>query len=132
MPRRQLTWEERYVRCEKQRRYAWARFYELAHNEHNRDYDHYRVIVNVVKNTEELNEFVKKQLIEMGAELKKTWECPICLEFIEKDNLDISPCGHYYCKGCFVNLKKQVDDNGFAKCAVCRHKLRGDGSDESA
>lgn len=74
--------------------------------------------------------YVKNQLIEMSAELKKVWECPICLEFIPKDNLDITPCGHYYCKGCLDLLKKRVNPDGEPnRCAVCRHTfLRG--SDE--
>ena len=126
MPRRELSWEQKYYRMDKMRRFAWAKFYELANQEHERDYDHYRVIVNIVEQQTELDSFVKKQLIEMGAELKKTWECPICLEFIEKENLDITPCGHYYCKGCLKTLREQED----AKCAVCRRKFGAVKSDD--
>jgi len=112
------SWEVRYQRCEKQRRFAWAKYYELANEEHGRDYAHYNVIRQVI--TADLDDFVKKQLIEMGDELKKAWECPICLEFIAKDNLDITPCGHYYCRGCLLTLKKTAEP----KCAMCRRGLK--------
>lgn len=116
MPRGEINWEVKYNRCDKQRAYAWAKFYDLTHREHDRDYNHHRWIKSIAA-LPELGDYVKKQLIEMGAELKKVWECPICLEFIEKDNLDITPCGHYYCKGCLERVKKEP----FPKCAVCRH-----------
>jgi len=122
MPRRQLTDAQKLINMNKRRAFAWAKYFELANREHEQAYDHYQVIQQVVKE-EAISDFVKKQLIEMGAELKKTWECPICIEFIEKDNLDITPCGHYYCKGCLEGLKKRPDVEGEVKCAVCRHKL---------
>ena len=36
----------------------------------------------------------------------------------EVDNLDISKCGHKYCKECLGRLKQTTK-----KCAVCRRKL---------
>lgn len=118
-----MTWEQRYNSMNKQRAFAWAKYFDVVNREHRTAYDHYQVITNVVQSTD-LAEFVKKQLIDMGAELKKTWECPICLEFILKENLDITPCGHYYCKGCLTGLKSRPDGDGEVKCAVCRHKLQ--------
>lgn len=127
MPR-QLTDAQKLVNMNKRRAFAWAKYYELANEEHNRDYDHYQVIRSVVVRTE-LDEFVKKQLIEMGEELKKAWECPVCMEFIPKEQLDITPCGHYFCKGCLVRVKEQPT----CECPVCRRKLgqRGDSDNSS-
>jgi hypothetical protein len=109
----------------KRRAFAWAKYFELANRQHEQAYDHYTTIREVITNitNHDLTDFVKKQLIDMGAELKKTWECPICLDFIAKENLDITPCGHYYCKGCLEQLKKRPDEDGQVKCGVCRHKL---------
>lgn len=125
MPRRTtrqpLTWEQKYYSMNRQRAFAWAKYFEVVAREHEQAYDHYVVIRNITTN--ELNEYVKKQLIEMGEQLKKTWECPVCLEFIEKQNLDITPCGHYYCKPCLAEMKKRPDEDGEVKCGICRHKL---------
>lgn len=122
MPR-VLSDAQKLYNMNKRRAFAWAKYFEVVNREHGQAYDNYQVI-NTITTTAELSEFVKKQLIEMGEALKKTWECPICLEFIMKENLDITPCGHYYCKPCLVSLKKRIDpEDGEVKCAVCRHKI---------
>lgn len=122
MPR-QLTDAQKLFNMNKRRAFAWAKYFDVVNREHDNAYDHYETIVNIVQ-SQELSEFVKKQLIEMGEELKKTWECPVCLEFIKKENLDITPCGHYYCKPCLAELKKRPDENGQVSCGICRHKLQ--------
>ncbi len=116
----QPQWERRYRMCDKQRRYAWAKYYELAGTAHQRDYTRWETITHMTV-SEELSPFVKQQLIEMGAELKKVWECPICIEMIQPEQLDITPCGHYYCKKCLETLKQQTN----VVCPVCRHRLKG-------
>jgi len=50
----------------------------------------------------------------MTAELKKSVECPICLDVIAVGTLKISGCGHKYCSECFPQLDK---------CAICRRKI---------
>ena len=40
----------------------------------------------------------------------KETQCPICLELI-KDNLEVSPCGHFFCGDCFQKIHN---------CAMCR------------
>ncbi len=105
----------------KQRGFAWAKYYELAHNSNASDYAHYQRIQELMKNSDTgLPQHIKTEFLAMATELKKTWECPICLEFIQPDNLDITPCGHYYCKPCLHTLKAQTEP----KCGICRRKLK--------
>jgi hypothetical protein len=61
----------------------------------------------------------------MAKEVRKTWDCPICLEMISPEetgdkSLEITNCGHYYCKQCLTSLKAQPQP----KCAVCRREWR--------
>ena len=49
---------------------------------------------------------IKEEFLKMGAELKKTWECPICIDMIQPDNLEITNCGHYFCKPCLEGFKE--------------------------
>jgi hypothetical protein len=58
----------------------------------------------------------------MAKELRKTWESPICLEFIQPDTLEITSCGHFYCRVCLERLKA-VPQGEVARCPVCRRKL---------
>jgi hypothetical protein len=61
------------------------------------DYEHYSVIVRNAE-TPGFPTHVKKEFLEMAQALKKTRECPICLDFIPQDALEITPCGHFYCR----------------------------------
>ena len=124
MPRQPPTWEQRYYRCNKQRAYAWAKYYEDVLNHHNGDYRHYEVIVRTM-NDDAIPIHIKNEFMEMATALKKEWECPICLEMIKPDNLEITPCGHYYCKPCITNMK-QIQGND-CKCAICRRKIAVNG-----
>ena len=45
---------------------------------------------------------------------KEQINCCICLSDTNKDNFNISNCGHYYCDGCY-------NDTRLNKCAVCRN-----------
>ena len=53
-------------------------------------------------------DFLSKQQYET---LAKPIKCPVCLEEILYENFVLSPCGHYHCVSCVVNLDK---------CSVCR------------
>jgi hypothetical protein len=104
-------------------KYAWAKYYEAIHQNLHDDFIQYERIERVV--TEEaLPVHIKSELKEMASILKKKWECPICIEFIAEDELEITNCGHFYCKGCLENLKNSYKEKEEDKwcCAVCRKK----------
>lgn len=100
---------------EKQRRLAWAKFYEvndIYYEDMNRMYE----IISKLKeeNEYEFPSHIKNEMIEMYEDLKKKIECPICFENMNKENLYITKCGHKICKECY----KQVD-----KCPICRANI---------
>jgi late competence protein required for DNA uptake (superfamily II DNA/RNA helicase) len=108
-----------YQNCDKQRRYAWAIYYDMVRGRHENDYTNYRTIVRHITEAE-MPVHIVNELKEMADKLKKTWECPICMDIIEKEKLEITPCGHFYCKPCLDQLKSTAD----AKCAMCRRKFK--------
>lgn len=63
-------------------------------------------------------EFLKKQYIEMYDKLKEYTECPVCLETLTKDNIEVPKCGHTICKSCIQAIKSSMDP----KCPNCRKK----------
>jgi len=114
----------------KQKAFAWAKYYEQVNNALHEDHTHYTHYTRVVSE-DAIPEHIKNELKEMATTLKKKWECPICLDMIDDGNLDISNCGHYYCKPCLAQLKQTHKTQGKPKweCAVCRRK-HGYGSEE--
>ena len=48
--------------------------------------------------------------------------CPICWEFIEQNSLEVTACGHFYCKPCIGRYKATQRSAGKTKwsCATCR------------
>jgi ubiquitin C-terminal hydrolase len=110
------------MNARKQKAFAWAKYFEQVNGELQNDhiiYKRYERIIN-----DEIPHHIKEELKEMGKELHKKWECPICMEMIADNNLDITNCGHYFCKGCLESYKKTQKENGEEKwkCAVCRRK----------
>lgn len=102
----------------RQKSYAWAKYYESLNRAH-----HLAVVqINTLTRTVSeptLPEHIKKELSEMASQLKKEYECPICLDTISEGELEVSSCGHKYCKGCFKELLKASEP----KCACCRRKF---------
>lgn len=126
LPYRNLSFNQLYYKLEyaiRGRKYAWAKYYEMVSQAHNQDYNNYTVLQTTVKE-DSIPTHIKSQLTEMATALKKKWECPICFEFIPDGEVEITNCGHFYCKECLKNLKKASKDNNESKwsCAVCRCK----------
>ena len=72
------------------------------------------MIVNETETTEVLPEFVEGEIKELYAQLKKTVECPICYEELNKDTMKFSSCGHKYCKNCLEKI---------SECSICRKTI---------
>ena len=102
-----------------QKKFAWAKVYE-GYREQWDTYDKVRKLRDeLAKQTEDIPKHFQDLFVEMATELKKKFECPICLEDVERDTFAVSSCGHIYCKGCYDQLCSQEDP----KCALCRRKL---------
>lgn len=103
--------------------YAWARYYEVINSDLHDAHATYTTYTRVVSE-DALPEHIKNEIKEMATALKKKWECPICMDMIEEGDLEITNCGHFYCKGCLKTLKDTQKAQGKPKweCAVCRRK----------
>jgi hypothetical protein len=103
--------------------FAWAKYYEQVNNALHDDWIHYNDY-NRVADDRSIPEHIKVELKEMAKALQKKWECPVCMDFIADGVLDITNCGHYYCKPCLEAWKKAEKDNGKDKwsCGMCNRK----------
>jgi hypothetical protein len=100
---------------EKQRRVAWAKFYEITDWYYEDMNKMYEMITKLKEeNDYEFPSHIKNEMLEMYDDLKKKIECPICYENMNKDNLHITRCGHKICKECYKNVDK---------CPICRNTI---------
>jgi len=114
--------ERQVENLKKQRAFAWAKYYsEMA-----AEADNARVIIQYVNiahgaptTAEYLPPHITQEFYEMAVQLRRKFECPVCLEVVNKDTIQITHCGHVYCKPCIETLKTGADP----KCAVCRRKI---------
>ena len=100
-------------------KFAWAKYYEEVRHGHNRALDLYRR-QSVMATEPTLPTHIKAEIEEMAKSLRKEYECPICLDMIAEGQLDITICGHKYCKPCLTTMITQSSPN----CAVCRKVLK--------
>lgn len=56
--------------------------------------------------------FLEKEINEIFQSVKKSVQCPICLDTLE--DFKIASCGHKYCESCLAKIDK---------CGICRKKL---------
>lgn len=104
-------------------KFAWAKYYEAVRGALHWDIIVYNRVVSVADDRE-IPEHIKKEMKDMAKELKKKWECPVCLEMISDDELEITNCGHYYCGECLRAWKKTCRDKGDIKwkCSICNRE----------
>ena len=99
-----------YNTLKKQKAYAWAQYYNYQRDE-------VKTNIERIERIERMPNFVKEEIIELYTELKKSVECPVCLETLAPNQLQFSSCGHKYCMNCLPRVKER------GNCAVCRKKL---------
>lgn len=98
---------------------GWAMFYASETLNHGLHIGYMKTINDMIEEAEGetkeiLPDFVETEMKELYSQLKKTVECPICYEEINKDNMKFSSCGHKYCETCLSKIKE---------CAVCRKTI---------
>lgn len=117
------TLEQKVIYANKRTAYAWSRYYGQVNNElqeaHVRVITYTKIVENVCIPTH-----IKNEMKEMATVLQKKWECPVCLDMIDSCDLEITNCGHFYCKDCLESWKKAEEAQGKEKwkCAVCNRK----------
>jgi len=78
-----------------------------------------RELVQQIRSNQDIDiNFLKSQFVEMYDLVKKNSECPVCMEVMTKDTLDIPYCGHLICKGCKETIKTRD-----SKCPCCRKAI---------
>lgn len=107
-----------HASCNKRVAFAWAKYFEATRGRHQSDYTNHR---RLIETADKLPEHIKSEYLDMMKELKKTWECPVCMDMIQPDNLDITNCGHFFCKPCLATYKSQNAND--CKCPICRRKI---------
>ncbi|NBW15361.1 MAG: hypothetical protein EBR82_45935 [Caulobacteraceae bacterium] len=115
---------QRQIQNERRRTgFAWAKYYSSLNEEHTEAISQHRRLVETI--TEEaVPTHIKTILTEMSDELKRKWSCPICLDFIPEGGLEITSCGHFYCRPCVTALKDNAHAGADVQCAVCRRKIK--------
>ncbi len=129
-------------RLKRQRAYAWSKYYKELEKTHDQQIQILHLLALVRENVllfgsmasgsstdpididaparapdalPEMPNHLTTEFEDMLEKLKKSVECPVCLEPIEKGKLKITGCGHKYCETCFAKIDK---------CAVCRRKIK--------
>ena len=101
---------------EKSKKFAWGKYYGEINNSLETNTTQFIQMNSFV---EFIPVHIKDEYIKMLDDLKKNIECPICMEIINTGDLQLSNCGHKYCKKCFDRIL--VDSN---KCAICKKQLK--------
>ena len=106
----------------KRTKYAWAKYYSTVNTELQDATIQYKTIIETTSDSNIPNH-IKSVLIDLSTKLKHKWECSICLEFIKPETLDITNCGHFFCKLCITKHKEHSATNqDYWKCPSCRKK----------
>ena len=99
---------------EKQRRFAWAKFFESQEQQMNTDIQY---VVKLESKIEPLPNHIKEEFKELLTEMKKKIECGICTEQMKPDEIMfLSPCFHKICKSCY-------EIGNITKCPYCRKTI---------
>ena len=107
--------------CKKRIAFAWAKYYDAQRRRIIADNDNYQRLTTAIRDDTAIPAHITALMKEMSNELKKTWVCPICLEFIKPEDLEITNCGHFYCKPCLTAHRDA--DTYECRCPVCRRKI---------
>jgi hypothetical protein len=113
--------------AKKQKAFAWAKYYEQVNDALENDHHNYETF-NRVADDMAIPPHIKEEMKAMAIALKKKWECPVCQDMIEDGNLEITNCGHYYCKPCLTAWQTQCKNRGDTKwkCGMCNRSHKFD------
>ncbi len=98
--------------------FAWSRYYRSQQQANDTAVKHHQKLTALMEQGEQgIPQHIKTELKEMIDELRKTCECPICLEVIQTEDMEITNCGHKFHKECLAKVTTN-------KCPTCRKKLK--------
>ena len=71
---------------------------------------------------------IEKEIDNLAASANATEQvkvnnlCPVCLDEVDEENIQLSICGHYYCNDCFNGFKDHaIIDRKFPLCCAAEH-----------
>lgn len=122
--------QQKLIYANKRVKFAWHKFYEATNADHHGAYTQRTVLLRTVAE-DAIPTHIKNTLTEMATELKKKWECPVCMDMIADGDLAITNCGHFYCKGCLEALisRARAAREDKWECPTCRRKHKVSGED---
>jgi hypothetical protein len=114
--------QAQYDNLDRRRKTAWAKYYQLEAEQS----ENATIVIRTIGRTAtgSLNEksslpaHITTEFYEMAEQLNKKYTCPICLDLVNKGNIEITYCGHIYHKECLEESKKVK-----MECPTCRKKL---------
>lgn len=117
--------QRKLLLADKRIKFAWSRYYITVREELGEAHQQWRVMERTMTDEDvSIPTHIKNDILEMASKLRRKWECPICQDMIEVDSIEITNCGHFYCKGCLEELKARTAENGKWKCCVCRRQYK--------
>jgi rubrerythrin len=117
----QVYTKNQYDAKERQRKVAWAKFYE---SEAQRANDAAIIIRTIGRNGANLVEksslppHITDEFYEMSEALNKKYTCPICIDLVSKETIQITFCGHIFHKECIDEVKRVKPE-----CPICRKRI---------
>ena len=110
MPR---TFTERQYNAQVRKAKAgWAKYFAELESNQERDIIYYEQVKYLP--VEGMTDFA-----QLLIKLKASIDCPVCLETIAPDQIEMTACGHKFCKSCLSAIKERPEP----KCAICRGKI---------
>lgn len=111
-----------YESLDRRRRLGWAKYYKLLEEQTLM----VRIIVEPYRNQEtgemppqsSMPAHITNEFYEMACKLNKEYTCPICLDLVDKETIDMTICGHTFHKECLKQSKEIKKE-----CPTCRKKL---------
>jgi len=109
--------EKQYQAQVKKAKAGWGKYFGELEREQERDIIYYEQVKELP--VADMTDYAQQQIQELLIKLKEAIDCPVCLETIAPGNIEMTACGHKFCKQCLNTIKTTPEP----KCAVCRGKI---------
>jgi hypothetical protein len=98
--------------------FAWGQYYGELEDRQVITIIRYEKLQEINANAE-TPQFIIDEMKDMIEKLKLELECPICFDIIDPKQIEITRCGHKYCKKCADTIRKTTQ-----KCALCKKTMK--------
>jgi len=105
----------------KQTAYAWGQYFNQLGNQIEQVADVYQVINENIINTD-VPKHIETKFKDLMKKYNHLYECPICIEQLNRDDLQFINCGHFFHKECIKKWVNSETDN-HNKCPNCRKTI---------